>query len=475
MNKGFFIIFLSILIPVNWNLFFFNNLKADELKNLMDLSDSKYDKKDYKGALKEINKAIKMYPNSLIAIFRRGYVKRALKDYKGALSDFDIIIKKNPFFPTSYLIKADIYNFDLKDYDKALTAYNKGIVADPSEKDSFTSRGFLKKKMNDNKGACYDFKEAVELGDKKKSLQWIKGKNDSYCMNYFPINTIPEEPSEDLSKYDIERFQKFEVKNSCLEQTGDFTPKEANIRRLRYKNHQIFSFQRLSQLDFNYLTKSKKSLNKISEMKEKDGGCTKIVSDLKEEYNGSERFAEYTSESIQRKTWEQAKANSLRPPRLSFYVDAQFHPNYSIDETKDIIKGVSFNNKKEWGTQLTVNKSAQGLKRKKNIFQQPLQLCKINKWTGYPTRTRRIGCKELFKYNSELYFLTYKHIKEQINPEKEAIEEFDFTYLVDCSKEKKLMAYVSHKGKPWTGGYGLWEPIERHSRFKNLCSDFNLK
>ena len=41
--------------------------------------------------------------------------------------------------------------------------------------------------MNDNKGACYDFKEAVELGDKKKSLQWINGKNDSYCMNYLLI------------------------------------------------------------------------------------------------------------------------------------------------------------------------------------------------------------------------------------------------------------------------------------------------
>ncbi len=475
INKKYPIIFLSILIPINWNLFFCNHIKADEIKTLMNLSDSKYDQKDYKGALREINKAIKKDPNSLIAIFRRGYIKRALKDFKGALNDFDIIIEKRPFFSTSYLVKADIYNFDLKDYDKALSAYNKGIVADPSEKDAFTSRGFLKKKMNDNKGACYDFKEAVDLGDDKKSLQWINGKNDSYCMKYFPINKIPEEPSEDLSKYDIEQFQKFEVINTCLEKTGDFTPKQANLRRLRYKNHQIFSFQRLSQLDFNYLTKSEKSINKINEMIEKDGGCSKIVSDLKEKYNGSKGWSEYNSESIQRKTWEEAKANSLRPPKLTFYDDAQYHPDYSRDDTQELIKSVPFKNKKKWGNQLTVNKSAQGLKRKRNIFQQAVQLCKINKWTGYPTRTRRLGCKELFKYDADLYFLKYRHIKEQINPEKEPIEEFDFTFLVDCTKDKEYMTYVSHKGKTWTGGYGLWEPIESNNRFKNLCRDFNLQ
>ena len=294
-------------------------------------------------------------------------------------------------------------------------------------------------------------------------------------MKYFPINTIPEEPSEDLSKYDIERFQKFEVKNSCLEQNGDFTPKQASLRRLRYKNHQIFSFKRLSQLDFNYLTKSEKSINKINEMIEKDGGCFKIVSDLKKDYDGSQRWSEYTSENSQRKSWEEAKANSLRPPKLTFYDDAQYHPNYSREDTQELVKQVPFKDKKKWGTQLTVNKSAQGLKRKKNIFQQPLQLCKINKWTGYPTRTRRLGCKELFKYDSDLYFLKYRHIKEQINPKKEPIEEFNITYLVDCAKNTKLMANVSHKGKASTSGYGLWKPIQSNSRFKNLCSDFNLK
>ena len=475
MNKKFLIILLSIVFPMNWNLLFLKNIKADEIKNLINSSDLKYDQKDYKGALKEINKAIKKDPNSLNAFWKRGFIKRELKDFKGALSDFDIVSKGNPFFPAAYLIKADIYNFDLKDYDKALSAYNRGIVADPSDKDAFTSRGFLKKKMNDNKGACNDFKESVDLGDDKNSLQWINGKNDSYCMKYFPINTIPEEPSEDLSKYDIEQFQKFEVKNSCLEQTGEFTPEQSNLRRLRYKNHQIFSFKRLSQLDFNYLTKSEKSINKINEMIEKDGGCPKIVSDLKEDYNGSQRWAEYTSENFQRKTWEEAKANSLRPPKLTFYDDAQYHPDYSREDTQELIKSVQFKNKKKWGNQLTVNKSAKGLKRKRNIFQQALQLCKINKWTGYPTRTRRLGCKELFKYDADLYFLKYRHIKEQINPKKEPIEEFDFTYLVDCAKNTQLMANVSHKGKAWTSGYGLWEPIESKSRFKNLCSDFNLK
>ena len=273
---------------MNWNLLFLKNIKADEIENLINSSDLKYDQKDYKGALKEINKAIKKDPNSLNAFWKRGFIKRELKDFKGALSDFDIVSKGNPFFPAAYLIKADIYNFDLKDYDKALSAYNRGIVADPSDKDAFTSRGFLKKKMNDNKGACNDFKESVDLGDDKNSLQWINGKNDSYCMKYFPINTIPEKPSKDLSKYDIEQFQKFEAKNSCLEQTGEFTPEQSNLRRLRYKNHQIFSFKRLSQLDFNYLTKSEKSINKINEIIEKDGGCPKIVSDLKEDYNGSQ-------------------------------------------------------------------------------------------------------------------------------------------------------------------------------------------
>ena len=56
----------------------------------------KYDQDDFRGALSEFTKAIKINPNDGDAFYIRGLSKADLKDFKGAISDFTNVIKINP-------------------------------------------------------------------------------------------------------------------------------------------------------------------------------------------------------------------------------------------------------------------------------------------------------------------------------------------------------------------------------------------
>tara|TARA_B100000768_G_C10918627_1_gene224671 strand:+ start:204 stop:422 length:219 start_codon:yes stop_codon:yes gene_type:complete len=49
--------------------------------------ETKYNLKDYKGAIEDYNKAIEINPNYTYAYYNRGFAKYYLKDYNGACQD----------------------------------------------------------------------------------------------------------------------------------------------------------------------------------------------------------------------------------------------------------------------------------------------------------------------------------------------------------------------------------------------------
>ena len=90
------------------------------------------DKKDYKGALEELNKAVLLNADNGEAYAYRGMAKYHLKDYKGAIADYDEALKLIPDY-------GEVYDL----------------------------RGVAKAELGDKVAACEDWNKAFELGFNK--------------------------------------------------------------------------------------------------------------------------------------------------------------------------------------------------------------------------------------------------------------------------------------------------------------------
>ena len=86
---------------------------------------NKFEKSDYKGALKDFNKVIELNPNAL-NYFVRGLTKNALEDYNGAILD----------------------------YNKTIELGYYG---------AYYNRGNAKALLDDIEGACADWREAASF------------------------------------------------------------------------------------------------------------------------------------------------------------------------------------------------------------------------------------------------------------------------------------------------------------------------
>jgi len=126
----------------------------------------KHEKQDFKGAIKDYSKAIKADKNNKDAYFNRGNCELALKDYKNAMSDFNKTIKLDPKFVKAYYSRATVF-VSQKKYAEALPDLNKTIELDKTLPNVLTLRGQIRAQTGNKEGACNDFNQAKEIGDKQ--------------------------------------------------------------------------------------------------------------------------------------------------------------------------------------------------------------------------------------------------------------------------------------------------------------------
>jgi len=91
-----------------------------------------------------------------------GISKSDSHDYKGAIKDFDKAIEINPEYVEAY-INRGIAKALSGDIEGGLKDIDSAVSIDPNYKDAYVKSGLAKYKSGDRKSAVEDFKKAGEL------------------------------------------------------------------------------------------------------------------------------------------------------------------------------------------------------------------------------------------------------------------------------------------------------------------------
>jgi tetratricopeptide (TPR) repeat protein len=110
-------------------------------------------------------------PNEEIYFNNRGNAKKDLKDYEGAIKDYDEAIRLDPKYVNAYNNRG-IAKKDLKDYEGAIKDYDEAIRIDPKYMRAYDNRGDAKKDLKDYEGAIKDYLQAIELSSIYKNKWW---------------------------------------------------------------------------------------------------------------------------------------------------------------------------------------------------------------------------------------------------------------------------------------------------------------
>ena len=143
-----------------------------------------YDKRqkgDKAGSIKDLNRAIELDSKQPHAYYNRGQNKMDLDDFYGAISDFEKAIVLDSSDPDSYWNLG--YSFyQIKSYKNALKNTNKAISYKKNHIELLNLRGHIKYEMDDENGACEDWKKTVKLGDKDNN-NWYYSDDGEWCRN----------------------------------------------------------------------------------------------------------------------------------------------------------------------------------------------------------------------------------------------------------------------------------------------------
>ena len=143
----------------------------------------KYETGDYKGAILDYDKSIKLDPNYAKAIYNRGLSKYELEDYLEAIKDFDKAIELGYKNPNLYTTRG-LCNYKIKDYYEFLWDYDKAIELDPNVAIYYVNRGVAKEMTFNTYGAITDYSEAISINPDYALAYFKRGKAKEKTANF---------------------------------------------------------------------------------------------------------------------------------------------------------------------------------------------------------------------------------------------------------------------------------------------------
>ena len=140
---------------------------------------------NYQGALENYNKAIQIRPNLGYVFNGRGFVNMQIGNFEEALEDHEKALKFYSKIELSNLHSNFWNNLgwikeNLKDFDGAITGYDKAIEIDPNYSLGYANRANVRFELGDKEGACRDYKKSSQMGD-KNNTDWLNSKEGKWC------------------------------------------------------------------------------------------------------------------------------------------------------------------------------------------------------------------------------------------------------------------------------------------------------
>ena len=125
-----------------------------------------YRSRELDKALSAYSQVLTLRPDDVPSLYRRALLRRDRRDYQGALSDLNKILSVNPGYINALSERADLKLTDLNDSQGALADSNRAIEADPKHARAWAVRGHYKEKARNYQGALADYSQALDISPK---------------------------------------------------------------------------------------------------------------------------------------------------------------------------------------------------------------------------------------------------------------------------------------------------------------------
>ena len=159
------IIALAIILLVNNAYSAEHQLSEKTSYSYIENASEKFMNRDIKGALEELNTAIKSNKENPELYLNRGYLKQVMNDFSGAMDDYNQALKISPNYAYAYNNRG-VLKVEMNDIDGAMSDYETALKYKGNYSDVYYNRGNLKYMLGDNAGALSDFDKAIQLNPK---------------------------------------------------------------------------------------------------------------------------------------------------------------------------------------------------------------------------------------------------------------------------------------------------------------------
>ena len=139
--------------------------------------------KDYNGAIKDLDAAIKIDSNQFAYYFNRGIAKGLNEDHKAAISDFNKSIEFNSDNELIYSKLGDS-KFKIGDFKGSIDDFSLAIEIKPNYGYAFRRRGAAKGNIDDIFGSIVDFSSAIRIDPNDYKAYAMRGDSKELIEDY---------------------------------------------------------------------------------------------------------------------------------------------------------------------------------------------------------------------------------------------------------------------------------------------------